>query len=321
MKSKSMISLLTLSVTALYSAGWAQVSSSPTNAGGTSGGTTSRPHQKATGRHANPDSNPNTPTSSGSASSSDGQYRQSAAANGTAVNNSNSTNYNSNNVTNAPTGVGSNPSVSTDPTSLQGNAAVEPTASPSGSGTRTTTGATKAVITGAGRSPEPAVVAGSTERNTSIHDFIASSPNYVTLQNALQSVDLYTTLKDGGSYTLFAPSNNAFKKLPASMQSSLLEGRNTEALKQLLSYHLVQGTIDAAELTKRIKAGGGKTQLQTLAGGMLTAKQGAGGNLTLTDEQGKTVSIESPDKQQSNGVVHEIDGVLLPKAAAKTFAK
>ncbi|WP_420151559.1 fasciclin domain-containing protein [Spirosoma sp.] len=257
-----------------------------------------------------------------SATPAAGQYRQSSAANGTAVNNSNSTNYNSNNVTNAPTGVGSNPSVTTDPTSLQGGASSD--AAPRTPGASSTineapkTG-TAPAVTGAKKAPTPAVVAGSTERNTSIHDFIASSPNYTTLQNALQSADLYRTLKENGPYTLFAPSNTAFKKMPASLQASLLEGRNSDDLKQLLSYHVVQGTIDVAELTKRIKTNGGKAQLQTIAGNTLVAELGANGRLTLTDERGKSVDIDAPDNRQSNGVVHGIDAVLLSKKAADSI--
>ncbi|MDB5242471.1 MAG: beta-Ig-H3/fasciclin [Spirosoma sp.] len=248
----------------------------------------------------------------------EGQYRQSSAANGTAVNNSNSDNYNSNNVTNAPTGVGSNPSVTNNPTTLSGS-----TTSGNGGGSNTTsttssepkTGTSRA-ITGAKTSATPADVAGSTERNTNIHDFIASSPNYITLQNALQSADLYNLLKENEAYTLFAPLNSAFKKLPASMQAGLLEGRNREALKQLLSYHLVRGSLNANELSSRIKAGSGEVKLQTLAGGMLTAKMGANGGITITDEQGKTVAVESTEKVQSNGVVYGIGAVLMPKSGA-----
>lgn len=186
-----------------------------------------------------------------------------------------------------------------------------------GSGTLKT--GTGSAVTGAKTSATPAVIAGSTERNTSIHDFIASSPNYSTLQNALQSADIYNTLKLDGPYTLFAPSNAAFKKLPARMQSGLLEGRNRDALIQLLAYHLVPGLVDRPELTKRIKAGDGKAQLQTVAGGMLTVQMTGNGRLSITDEQGKTSSIEAGGTQQSNGVVHGVNAVLLPESMANRF--
>lgn len=252
------------------------------------------------------------------ATSQEGQYRQSSAANGTAVNNSNSTNYNSNSATNNATGVGSNPSVATEPTTLGSSSSSGSSTSVSAADAATKTG-TAAAVTGARTTATPAVVVGSTERNTSIHDFIASSPNYTTLQNALQSASLYDMLKENGPYTLFAPSNSAFKKLPATVQAGLLEGRNREALKQLLLHHVVEGSLDAAELTQRIKVGNGKAQLQTAAGSTLTAQVGPGGRVTITDEQGKTAVVEAPDKLQSNGVVHGIDTVLLLKNGANSI--
>lgn len=274
---------------------------------------------------------PQTPMSttaaSGSAASSEGQYRQSSSASGTTVNNSNSTNYNSNNVTNAPTGVGSNPSVSTDPTTLNGaSSSSSPASSSSNAGSSSTSATnqvnktgTSAAVTGAQTAPTPAIVAGSTTRNSSIHDYIASSPNYTTLQNALQTAQLDNSLKEGGPYTLFAPSNSAFKKLPASMQAGLLEGRNQDKLKQLLAYHLVEGQLDEEELTKRIKANSGKAQLRTVSGGSLLVQMNAKGQLTLTAENGQTAMIDSANKRQSNGIVHGIDTVLIPKNGAATI--
>ena len=246
-----------------------------------------------------------------------GQYQQSSAANGTAINNSNATNYNSNNATNPATGVGSSPSASTTPATSGASAPSDSSGSnnASAAGGTPSTG-TSAAVTGAKTTATPAVVAGSTERNTSIHDFIASSPNYTTLQNALQSADLNELFKGNGPYTLFAPSNAAFKKLPATVQAGLLEGRNRDALKQLLSYHIVRGSVDAATLMQKIKSGNGKAQLQTVAGGMLTAQSGSGGAVTITDEQGKTAVVDAPDKLQANGVVHGVNAVLLPKSGA-----
>ncbi len=263
-------------------------------------------------------------TSPATNSAGNGQYRQSSTANGTAINNSNSTNYNSNNVTNAPTGVGSNPSVSTNPSTLNGGSSTvnSPSGSSGNAGSSSSSSVnnapktgTGAAVTGARNAPAPAVVAGSTERNTSLHGFIASSPNYTTLQNALQSAELYNSLKEGGPYTLFAPSNSAFKKLPASAQASLLEGRNHDVLRQLVSYHFVEGQLNTAELTKQIKANGGKAQLRTIEGDKLTVQLGSGGRLTLTDQQGKTAVIDAPDNRQANGVVHGIDAVLMPANA------
>lgn len=342
MKMKLTLSLLTLGLASIGVAGWAQTTPTgaatsttyPTGAVVSDSSKPSRSQQRTMKRNrankkaTNQNSQRNTSgTNAPAGTPQEGQYRQSSAANGTAVNNSNSTNYNSNNATNGPTGVGSNPSISTNPTTMSGSASSGSSATSSGSGASSnasaTDGASKtgtsAAVSGAKTSATPAVVAGSTERNASIHDFIASSPNYTTLQNALQSADLNEMLKGSGSYTLFAPSNSAFKKLPTTMQAGLLEGRNRDALKQLLSYHVVQGSVDAAELTQRIKAGNGKAQLQTAAGGTLTAQIGAGGRVTITDEQGKTAVVDAPDKLQSNGVVHGVDTVLLPKSGVDSI--
>ncbi|MFD2573203.1 fasciclin domain-containing protein [Spirosoma soli] len=280
---------------------------------------------------------------SGSASNTstqDGEFRESSASNGTTINNSNSTNYNSNNVTNAPTGVGSNPTTTANPAKPEdqaGNGNMNTSSSGatgtnvsgtsvSTSGTTTDSqlnnGATKtgtaAAISGARTTEEPAVKSGSTVRNASIGDFISSSPNYVTLQNALQSVKLDETLKGNGPYTLFAPSNSAFKKLPPTIQGGLLEGRNVDALKQLLSYHVVNGSLDANQLTKQINAGNGKASLKTLAGGTLTA-QLENGRVVLTDERGAKATVEAADNRQVNGIVHGINAVLMPKVDANTI--
>ena len=250
-------------------------------------------------------------------STQDARYRQSSASNGTAVNNSNSTNYNSNNATNAPTGVGSNPNTAT--------SSPTPTNPGSSSGQNTgTTSApdsnagTAAAVSGAKSTAEPAVKSGSTTRNTSIGDFVASSPNYTTLQNALQSADLWETLKGGGPFTIFAPANSAFKKLPTAAQGALLEGSNRAALKQLLSYHVVNGSLSADALSQQIKAGNGKAKLTTLSGATLTASE-SNGRITLTDEQGGTATVDAPDNRQMNGVVHGITGVLMPKTGMEAF--
>ena len=276
---------------------------------------------KRTNRTTNQNSNNSGTTNT---SSQDARYRQSSSSNGTAVNNSNSTNYNSNNATNAPTGVGSNPNTSGNASS--GNATASPTpTNPGSSGQNTgmtttpdSNAGSAAAVSGAKSSETPAVKAGSTARNTSIGDFVASSPNYTTLQNALQSADLWETLKGGGPFTVFAPANSAFKKLPTSAQGALLEGSNRAALKQLLSYHVVSGSVSADALAQQIKAGNGKAKLTTLSGATLTASE-SNGRITLTDEQGGTATVDAPDNRQMNGVVHGISGVLMPKSGMEAF--
>lgn len=244
----------------------------------------------------------------------DARYRESSVSDGTAINNSNVTNYNSNNVTNAPTGAGSNPNTKgtlkndTDPG----------TTKPATNQPDSNVGAVHAVR-GAEMTKTPAVNAGSTVRNSSIGDFIASSPNYITLQNALQTSDLFDMLKGSNAYTLFAPNNNAFKRLPTAVQSGLLDGSNRAALKQVLSYHVVSGALNKDELTRQIKAGNGKAQLKTMAGNTLTAQLGSNGHITLTDEQGNTAQVDGNSFQQANGVVYEINAVLMPGSGIDAF--
>ncbi|WP_232559621.1 fasciclin domain-containing protein [Spirosoma oryzicola] len=336
MKMNKTLSLLTLGAVLATEAVWAQ--STPT---GTATSTTypqgaiatdstqgkmSKSQKRAMKRNRKEMEQNSRGNSASTTNPQDGQYRQSSSSEGTAVNNSNTTNYNSNNVTNAPTGAGSNPSTMNTPTPAdqvsngQNNSAARSSASSDGAGyspanVSTTTGATTgAAVSGASTGKEPAVKAGSTDRSASVGDFISSSPNFTTLQNALQSSDLFETLKGSGPYTVFAPSNKAFKKLPVSAQSGLLEGKNRDGLKKLLSYHVVRGEVDAAELGRRIKAGNGKAELQTLAGSTLLAKQGSNGSIELTDDQGHSAVIDAADTYKSaNGVVHSIDVVLTPK--------
>lgn len=288
------------------------------------GGGQKRNRQNRTNRSTtNQNSRTGSGSSSGTTGNQDDRYRQNSATYGTTLNNSNSTNYNSNNVTTAPTGAGSTSTTSgssTTPRNENDQASGSTSGSASGS---MTDGAQKngtaAAVTGARTTKEPAVKVGSTERNSSVGDFIASSPNYVTLQNAIQSAELNQLLEETGPYTIFAPSNAAFKKLPATMQAGLLEGRNRNALKQLLSYHIVRGSVDAATLTKQIKEGNGKAQLKTLSDNTLTAQLGTDGRIMLTDQQGGTAYVEATDSQQSNGIVHGINAVLLPKVETASF--
>ena len=322
MNIKQPIGLFALGIALVITPGWAQTT--PTSTAPATGyptgaiapdstpAKTSRSQKKAMKRNRNSmNQNANSTTNT---STQDANYRQSSASEGTSINNSNTTNYNSNNVTNAPTGAGSNPNTLNNtqsspstgtPTNTKGEA-------------RSDAGAAEA-ISGARTTESPAVKAGSTVRNTSIGDFVASSPNYITLQNALQSVKLDETLKGTGPYTLFAPANTAFKKLPASIQGGLLDGSNRDALTQLLSYHVVNGALTTDELTRQIKAGNGKVQLKTLAGGSLTAQLGANGQIQLTDEKGGTAAVEGSGNRQLNGVVYEINSVLMPKSGSGSF--
>lgn len=248
-------------------------------------------------------------------STQNARYQQSGN-NGTASNNSNTTNNNSNNATNPATGVGSNPNTTAVQSTQTGS---QSNMSGTNSNQNTTEATSNAgavdAVKGAKTSETPAVKSGSTVRNTSISDFVASSPNFTTLQNAIQSADLVETLKGTGPFTVFAPTNEAFKKLPTAVQGALLDGSHKDALKQLLSYHVVSGTIDSEELSRQIKSGNGTAQLKTLTGSTLTAKE-ANGRVSLTDEQGNTIQVEGAGNPQLNGIVYRIDSVLMPKDAS-----
>lgn len=140
-----------------------------------------------------------------------------------------------------------------------------------------------------------------------------NSSDHTTLVAAVQAAGLVDTLSGAGPFTLFAPTNAAFGKLPAGAVDSLLLPRNRAALTRTLTYHVVPGRITAADLLARIRAGNGRALLTTVQGGTLTASESAGG-ITLTDASGGSSVVTTADVLQSNGVIHVIDTVLAPPA-------
>lgn len=143
-------------------------------------------------------------------------------------------------------------------------------------------------------------------------DIAISSPDHTTLVAAVKAADLVATLKSAGPFTVFAPTNAAFDKLPAGTVTNLLKPENKAQLAKILTYHVVAGNLDAAAVTAAIKAGNGKAVVTTVSGGKLTASLN-NGKVMLTDESGKTAYVAVADLKGSNGVVHVIDGVVLPK--------
>jgi uncharacterized surface protein with fasciclin (FAS1) repeats len=141
----------------------------------------------------------------------------------------------------------------------------------------------------------------------------SATPDLSTLVAAVKAADLVATLQGAGPFTVFAPTNQAFGKLPAGTVDSLLKPEMKASLTGVLTYHVVAGNVDAASLLKKIKAGGGTATLTTVQGGTLTATPNNAGGITLTDANGGTAKVTAADLRQSNGVVHVIDGVLLPK--------
>jgi uncharacterized surface protein with fasciclin (FAS1) repeats len=141
----------------------------------------------------------------------------------------------------------------------------------------------------------------------------SAAPNLSTLVTAVTAADLVATLQGAGPYTVFAPTDDAFAKLPAGTVDGLLKPEMKSDLAGLLTYHVVAGNMDAAALTQQIEAGGGSATLTTVQGATLTATPDGAGGITLTDAKGGTAKVTTADVRQSNGVVHVIDGVLMPK--------
>ena len=138
-----------------------------------------------------------------------------------------------------------------------------------------------------------------------------NSADHTTLVAAVKAAGLVDTLQSPGPFTVFAPVNSAFGKLPAGTVDTLLKPENKDALVKVLTYHVVAGKISSADLKKKIKMGKGKAMLKTVAGGTLTAMM-EGTSIVLKDEKGGTAKITQANVFQSNGVIHVIDSVLLP---------
>ena len=140
----------------------------------------------------------------------------------------------------------------------------------------------------------------------------AGSKDHTTLVAAVKAADLVATLQSKGPFTVFAPTNSAFDKLPAGTVENLLKPENKATLASILTYHVVAGKLDATAVMAAIKAGKGKAVLTTVNGGMLTASL-KGANVILTDEKGGVATVVATDLKASNGVVHVIDTVVMPK--------
>jgi uncharacterized surface protein with fasciclin (FAS1) repeats len=138
------------------------------------------------------------------------------------------------------------------------------------------------------------------------------SENHTTLVAAVKAAGLVDTLTGAGPFTVFAPTNAAFDKLPTGTVASLLEPANLKTLQGILTYHVVAGKIDSKAVVAAIKAGKGKAVLTTVQGGTLTASL-KGKNVIVTDEKGGVATITAVDLDASNGIIHVIDTVLMHK--------
>jgi uncharacterized surface protein with fasciclin (FAS1) repeats len=144
-----------------------------------------------------------------------------------------------------------------------------------------------------------------------IVDNAVNSKDHTTLVAAVQAAGLVDTLKSAGPFTVFAPTNAAFAKLPAGTVETLLKPENKATLVKILTYHVIAGNFDSKAVVKAIKAGNGKAEFTTVAGNKLYAMLD-GKNVVLMDEKGGKSTVTIADVRQSNGVIHVIDSVVLP---------
>jgi len=145
-----------------------------------------------------------------------------------------------------------------------------------------------------------------------IVDNASAAPNLSTLVTAIKAADLTATLSGTGPFTVFAPSNAAFGRLAPGMVDTLLKPENKASLAKVLTYHVVAGDITAADLKARVAAGNGTATLPTVEGDPITVTL-VGDIIALTDVNGNKSYIETADVRQSNGMVHVVNGVIVPR--------
>ena len=138
-----------------------------------------------------------------------------------------------------------------------------------------------------------------------------NSRDHTTLVAAVQAAGLADTLSGPGPFTVFAPTNEAFDKLPPGTVQTLVQPANKPMLTKILTYHVVAGRLSAADLSARVRAGGGRAMLTTVEGAPLTVTQ-SGGHILITDAAGGVSTVTIADVNQSNGVIHVVDTVLMP---------
>jgi len=161
--------------------------------------------------------------------------------------------------------------------------------------------------------PNPSVGGAAMDASKTIVANASAAPNLSTLVKAITAADLTATLSGPGPYTVFAPTDDAFTRLPPDTLAQLMKPENKALLAKVLTYHVVPGTIDFAQLKAQIAAGNGTATLTTVAGQPLKVTITGNNVVTLTSVNGNVSYLETPDVHQSNGIVHVVNGVLLPK--------
>jgi uncharacterized surface protein with fasciclin (FAS1) repeats len=166
-------------------------------------------------------------------------------------------------------------------------------------------------LTGSAQMQDPMVGGAAMYPSKTIVENAVNSPIHTTLVAAVKAGGLVDTLNSAGPFTVFAPTDDAFAKLPAGTVDTLVKPENKATLDKILTYHVVAGKISSKELVAMIKKGHGKAELKTVQGETLTASL-SGDNVILTDAKGGTATVTTADVFQSNGVIHVIDTVLMP---------
>ena len=161
------------------------------------------------------------------------------------------------------------------------------------------------------RMENPMVGGAAMYSNKNIVENAVNSRDHTTLVAAVKAAGLVDTLMSAGPFTVFAPTNAAFDKLPAGTVATLLKPENKGMLSSVLTYHVVAGTMTSTDIAAAIRAGGGTATLNTVQGGTLTGRM-MGNKLVLTDAKGGRSTVTIANVMQSNGVIHVVDTVLLP---------
>jgi uncharacterized surface protein with fasciclin (FAS1) repeats len=164
-----------------------------------------------------------------------------------------------------------------------------------------------------GDNNNPTVGGAAMYRTKNIVENAVNSADHTTLVAAVKAAGLVDTLAGKGPFTVFAPTNAAFDKLPAGTVDTLLKPENKGTLTRVLTYHVVAGKYDSKRLMQLIRKGGGQATLKTVSGGTLLARMNGMNGISLTDEKGGMSNVTIADVNQSNGVIHVVDTVLMPR--------
>ena len=166
-------------------------------------------------------------------------------------------------------------------------------------------------VSGLAYAKDPMVGGAPMYANKNIVENAVNSKDHTTLVAAVKAAGLVDTLEGAGPFTVFAPTNEAFKKLPAGTVDNLLKPENKAQLQAVLTYHVVPGKLTAKDLMEQVKAGGGKAMLKTVQGEDLTVEE-KGKGLEIIDSKGDKARVTIPNVIQSNGVIHVVNTVMLP---------